>query len=328
MACAPCGVFRVACFASPWLVNAKSAEINLFGRGQPPLAIKLTFLDRIDTETYAKPLRMTFTVNLRSLRIDLPAQPAALARLTALLQQEHGDLGKMAGLIESDMALASAVLNVVNSALYGLTGHVQSVQQAIASLGTREVASLALQMGLRAVFPPAEALEQLWRRAASRAVLMGMLGQELHLDTWAAHSAGLFEECGKALLFRHSALQYGPLLTQAANDPELLLLEQQAFGIGHDRLGAALCETWGLSAAVTASVRHHVEFQVSLDLPAGVQQPWICALSALAHVASRSPEAIAAGTAAVADQMNWTHETVANAMSRAQARMAARQTGS
>ena len=36
---------------------------------------------------------------------------------------------------------------------YGLRGRVQSVQQAITYLGTREVASVTFEMGLRAVFP-------------------------------------------------------------------------------------------------------------------------------------------------------------------------------
>ena len=53
------------------------------------------------------------------------------------------------------MALAAAVLKAVNSAMYGLRGRVQSVQQAITYLGTREVASVTFEMGLRAVFPDA-----------------------------------------------------------------------------------------------------------------------------------------------------------------------------
>ena len=47
------------------------------------------------------------------------------------------------------MALAAAVLKAVNSSLYGLRGRVQSVQQAITYLGTREVAAVTFEMGLR-----------------------------------------------------------------------------------------------------------------------------------------------------------------------------------
>ena len=75
------------------------------------------------------------------------------------------------------MALASAVLKAVNSSLYGLRGRVQSVQQAITHLGTREIASVTFAMGLKAVFPPAPELDPRWARANVRGLLMGRVGQ-------------------------------------------------------------------------------------------------------------------------------------------------------
>ena len=76
------------------------------------------------------------------------------------------------------MALAAAVLKAVNSAMYGLRGRVQSVQQAITYLGTREVASVTFEMGLRAVFPPAPELEAVWERSRVRGLLMGRIGSD------------------------------------------------------------------------------------------------------------------------------------------------------
>jgi hypothetical protein len=124
---------------------------------------------------------------------------------------------------------------------------VQSVQQAITYLGMREVAGITFEMGLRAAFPPAAELEPLWQRAGQRGLLMGRLAQRMALDAWAAHSAGLFEECGKAVLFRHAADHYRAMLRAASTDTELVSLELAGFGVSHDALGAALCESWGLA---------------------------------------------------------------------------------
>ena len=86
------------------------------------------------------------------------------------------------------------------------------------------------------------------------------LPESSHVDPWAAHSAGLFEECGKAVLFRHAPDRYRKVLAAAEDDEALLLLEHDAFGVSHDALGAALCETWGLApAAVRALVERAVE---------------------------------------------------------------------
>ena len=87
---------------------------------------------------------------LRSLDIDLPACPQVLVDLSLLLHDENADTRKIGGLIEADMALAAAVVRSVNSALFGLMRRVESVPEAVRFLGTREVAMLTYEIGLRA----------------------------------------------------------------------------------------------------------------------------------------------------------------------------------
>ena len=239
---------------------------------------------------------------LRSLSIDIPAQPESLTRLSALLDDDNVNLQALGALISADMALASAVLKAVNSSLYGLRGRVQTVQQACQHLGTREIASVTFAMGLRAVFPPAPELAPLWERASVRGLLMGRIGQALGVDPWAAHSAGLFEECGKAVLFRHASERYRALLAEAADDEELLKLEHAEFGVSHDALGAALCESWGLAPAAVASVRFHVIVNTTRELPMQLPRRAICALSALAHALMTDPDSLDAVAEAVAPQ--------------------------
>ena len=239
---------------------------------------------------------------LRSLHIDLPTQPAALVRLSALLSQDSGSLQEVGALIESDMALAAAVLKAVNSSLYGLNGRVQTVRQAITYLGTREIGAITYEMGLRAVFPAAPELEPVWQRASQRGLLMGRMGEALNVDPWMAHSAGLFEECGKAVLFRHAPVRYLPLLMGAQDDAELLYLEHREYGVSHDALGAALCESWGLAASAAHCVRHHVQVQTTRVLPPLLQRPAICALSVLVHALMTDPLSLEDVAAAIAPQ--------------------------
>jgi len=227
---------------------------------------------------------------LRSLNIDVPAQPESLVKLSLLLADEDVNLQSVSGLINADMALAAAVMKAVNSSLYGLSGRVQSVQQAVTYLGTREVAAVTFEMGLRAVFPAAPELDPVWERASVRGLLMGRVGQAIGVDPWGAHSAGLFEECGKAVLYRHAPERYRALLKAAHNDEDLVLLEHEEFGVSHDALGAALCETWGLSAPATLSVRYHVMVNATLQLPMQMPRRAICVLSAIAHTLMTDPE--------------------------------------
>jgi HD-like signal output (HDOD) protein len=263
---------------------------------------------------------------LRSLHIDLPTQPATLLHLSALLADEHSSLHDVGMLIEADMALAAAVLKAVNSSLYGLSGRVQTVRQAITYLGTREVAAVTYELGLRAVFPPAVELEPLWTRANERGLLMGRIGEALGVDPWAAHSAGLFEECGKAVLFRHSPVRYLPLLRVAQDDTELLYLEHREYGVSHDALGAALCESWGLATPAVHSVRHHVAVQATRQLPPHIPRRGVCALSALAEVMMNDPASLDDVAQSIAPQAQLDPTLVLRGVRRVQAQLqAARQ---
>ena len=245
---------------------------------------------------------MSVNPELRALDINIPSQPQALVQLSLLLAEEDINLQAASSLIETDMALAAAVMKAVNSSLYGLKGRVQSVHQAITYLGMREVAAVTFEMGLRAAFPPSPELEPLWQRAAQRGLLMGRLAARLSLDAWAAHSAGLFEECGKAVLFRHAKDHYAAMLRAAGSDSELATLEHAGFGVSHDALGAALCESWGLGAAAVASVRHHVVAHATYALPELVTRRSICALSVLAHALMAAPQTLDEVVAAIAPQ--------------------------
>ena len=258
---------------------------------------------------------MSVNPELRSLDIDIPAQPQALVQLSLLLADDDINLQAAATLIEGDMALTAAVMKAVNSSLYGLKGRVQSVQQAITYLGMREVAAITFELGLRAAFPPALELEPLWQRAAHRGLLMGRLANKLALDAWAAHSAGLFEECGKAVLFRHAPDHYRAMLRAAANDSELVTLEHTGFGVSHDALGAALCESWGLGAAAVASVRHHVAALATRTLPElPVARRPICALSVLVNTLDTNPAELDDAAQLVAPQADLDSTLVLRAL--------------
>jgi HD-like signal output (HDOD) protein len=235
---------------------------------------------------------MPIAPELRALDIDIPAQPEVLVQLSLLLADDDVNNEAVAALVDADMALASAMMKAVNSSLYGLAGRVQSVRQAVTYLGTREVAGITFELGLRAAFPPEPELEPIWARASQRGVLMGRLASALGLDAWAAHSAGLFEECGKAVLFKHASDHYRAMLRATDTDVDLCQLEHTGFGVSHEALGAALCESWGLGPAAVASVRHHVTAQAFFELPSPPVNRSVLALSVIAQAMMRVPASV------------------------------------
>lgn len=196
--------------------------------------------------------------SLRQLDIELPASPAATLRLSELLASEDTSVPEVAEVIEGDLALASAVVRTVNSAMFGVLRRVETVAEAVMYLGMREVAAITLELGLRTRFPASPEMNRIWDTARLRGLLMGRAAVTLGLHAWRAQSAGLFAQSGQAVLALHAPQEY-PLMLEIhpglAGTAGLLAEETSCFGLSHDVLGSSLCRSWGLAGDVADYIR-------------------------------------------------------------------------
>ena len=69
-------------------------------------------------------------------------------RLIASLASDDVSFAKIADLIEKDTVLAGNILKLVNSALYGLAGTVNSIRHAVSLLGITKLRNAALSMSV------------------------------------------------------------------------------------------------------------------------------------------------------------------------------------
>ena len=198
---------------------------------------------------------MSIDPKLRELNIDLPACPATLVKLSLMMADDDVCVADMATLIEGDMALSSAVVRTVNSALFGLLKRVETVHDGVRYLGMAQVASLTYEIGLRGAFPPSPLLQSLWDRAGIRGMAMGRIARQMDVDPWLAHSVGLFAESGRAVLYAYDRAQYTHLSDTAPDEEALCAAEVEAFGVSHSALGGAMCQAWGLARDVAEAVR-------------------------------------------------------------------------
>ncbi|HSN32500.1 MAG TPA: HDOD domain-containing protein [Ideonella sp.] len=243
--------------------------------------------------------------SLRQLDIELPASPAATLRLTELLADEDTSVPEVADVIEGDLALASAVVRTVNSAMFGILRRVETVAEAVLYLGMREVAAITLELGLRTRFPPSPAMTKIWDAARLRGLLMGRTAVALGLHAWRAQSAGLFAESGQAVLCLHAPDTYPAMLARhavAADFSGLLAEETAAYGVSHELLGASLCRAWGLAGDVADYVRErpHDASRWS-QRPKPVRALLVLGAVADALIAGRDAAAVAQQVAPAAD---------------------------
>lgn len=185
--------------------------------------------------------------------------PAVAVRVLELADSPTFGAHALKECLEHDPALATKVLRVVNSSLFGLTRSVSDLNQALALLGTKPLKMLVLGFSLPGeLFSgiAADALARYWRHTLIKAVA----ARELAETIWRqpgdeAFLAGLLQDLGMLLLSQQLGEPYARFVDRvAAEGRDLLAIERRTLGFDHTTLTARLLEHWQLPANLVAAV--------------------------------------------------------------------------
>jgi HD-like signal output (HDOD) protein len=198
----------------------------------------------------------------------LPSLPAIYRELVEELQADSPELSRIAELIGQDVAMTAKILQIVNSAYFGVRRKVTTTAQAVSYLGLENISSLVLAANVFSqldVEPSAGgfSIERLWEHSGAvghfaRALMKAEGRSKQEVDE--ALTAGLLHDCGKLVLAANLPDQYGEVLALAKTDGRPLVeLERGAFGAGHADVGAYLLGVWGLPDPIVEAVAFHQE---------------------------------------------------------------------
>ncbi len=218
----------------------------------------------------------------------LPSPTAVTRELVMALRDDQcaaPSMQEIAAIIEQDMGISAKVLQLANSAFFGVAGPVLKLDQAVKRLGTRMISGLLLQQALfRAVTLPG-GLERwrddLNRQALESAKLAARMAGDLRLSRDAqaeASLAGLLHDAGRLVLVAEFADQeHATHVLEFARGRNLCALEERLFGVHHGWIGAYLLRLWGLPAGVVDAAAYH-------HAPAAAGQSGLSSLT-LVHIA-------------------------------------------
>lgn len=195
----------------------------------------------------------------------LPSPKGVALALMRATRNEEVKQGEIVRIVKADPALSGRLIRAANSAAYACRP-VASIPDAVMVLGIRAVRQLALGFSLVSNYDGGACTRFDYPAFWSRSLLMAIATPLFARHTRAAAGEELFV-CG--LLSRIGALalatafpgEYAEVLARCETDAKLKLvtLEQEAFGIGHDELTAALLAEWGMPVQLVEPVRHHEE---------------------------------------------------------------------
>jgi putative nucleotidyltransferase with HDIG domain len=191
----------------------------------------------------------------------LPSRPGVYMALNQVLSDPNWQPSHISAAVERDVALSAKVLQLANSALFGLTQEVTTVQAAVMYLGVDTIKSLALTAEAFGKLTPRNTdgfsiddfQDHAMRVARITAAILpaGRTQQE-------AVTAALLHDIGKLVLVADPGSRWAQLnrLAVERNLP-LHEVEQETEGVTHADLGAHLLALWGLPDGIAEAVAHH-----------------------------------------------------------------------
>jgi HD-like signal output (HDOD) protein len=193
---------------------------------------------------------------------DLPALPAALLDLLALVGADEVDTDELCARLSVDMALTAKLLRLANSSFYGARGEVRSVDAAIARVGLRMVkAIVAAAAASAAIKPPACPgfdFDAFWRHAVAAATAAQALAFSTGADPAVAFTSGLLYRIGQLVLASQVPAAFAETLAhRAAQGGDSLLIERALLGVDHAVVGARIAAHWRLPPAIVAALGQH-----------------------------------------------------------------------
>lgn len=207
---------------------------------------------------------------------SLPSMPKIYRELTEMLKAAPATVREIGGVIAKDPPLTAKLLQVVNSAFFGVGRHISDPEQAASLLGTESIKNLVLTTGLfhafesKSVSTDCLSVEALWQHD----IRVGHLAQKIAKEAGCAEemvndalAAGLLHDIGVLILAFH-APETWMQICEACKSQGITRreAEHQVTGTQHDAIGAYLLGLWGLPNSVVEAVAFsHVPSELPAD---------------------------------------------------------------
>ena len=196
---------------------------------------------------------------------SIPSLPSLYVEIMEEIQSPNASVQRVGKIISKDMGMITKILQLVNSAFFGLRRHVSSPSQAVSLLGLDTIRALVLSVQIFTQFdsqkPSGLSLERVWKHsfltgAFAKAIAKEEKQKQVLIDD--SFMAGLLHDLGKPILSSNFSEQYGEVQA-AAKDRNISLweAEREIFGTTHSEVGAYLIGLWGLPDSIIEGLAFH-----------------------------------------------------------------------
>jgi HD-like signal output (HDOD) protein/CheY-like chemotaxis protein len=195
----------------------------------------------------------------------LPSIPSVYVELMKRLEDPEGCAQDVANAIAKDPAMTAKILQLSNSAFFGLRRRISDPRDAVLYLGLETLKALALTVKVFSQFTVKPLSRFSIEDLGKHTILVGILARKIAIaeglpkqEVEDSFMAGLLHDIGKLVFITAAPEKY----EQAMRLAELTGIhrrdaEQETFGTTHSEIGTYLLWLWGLPDSVVEAVAYH-----------------------------------------------------------------------
>lgn len=198
---------------------------------------------------------------------SLPSLPEVYLEILGILKSEDASVRKVGETIGKDPAITAKVLQLVNSAFFGLGRKISNPADAASLLGLDVLNTLALSAGVFSQFDQNKisisdfSLEEVFNHC----IAVGLLGKRIAVKESAESTlvsecllAGTLHDLGKLIIANEYPEDYTKMRLLAKQEGiGEHLAEREVLGASHSEMAAYLLGLWGFTDAVVEAVAYH-----------------------------------------------------------------------
>ena len=196
---------------------------------------------------------------------DLCSLPEIYIRVSEMLDNPSATAPQIGETVQTDPAISSRILKMVNSAYYGLPNQVSSISKAIIILGRERLKQILIGSVLGGIFTSinneAFSMSKFWQHSIKTAIIareLAIQGNDVE-EQDAMFTAGLLHDIGR-LIIADNLPEINIEIDELAERSRIdrAQAEYQIIGFTHADLGAALMRQWGFpELLIYCTGEHH-----------------------------------------------------------------------
>jgi len=195
----------------------------------------------------------------------IPSLPKLYMEIKEVVESETCSMKAIADIIGRDPGMTAKIMQLVNSAYFGLAKNVSTVELAVNFVGVDIIQSLTLSSHVFSQFPSDKARIFHIERLGAEGMRTGLVArciaraaQRPPIELEQAFIAGLLHDTGMLMLAADCSQRYSAVLAGArARNQKIWEAEQAEFGATHAEVGAYLLGLWGFHEAIIEAIALH-----------------------------------------------------------------------